>query len=92
MEHGQQWQNRMEAEVAGSGAICVFRVKVSGDDIRQAMRSTVISADFDGQKCVWAPVGEFFGSGPGINPFKGWWRRVEKDGWMSCAVDVCTML
>jgi hypothetical protein len=29
-------------------------------------------------------IAEFFGSGLGINPYKDWWRRVEKDGWMTC--------
>ena len=53
-------------------------------DIEQAMRSTVIRAEFDGKQRVWAPVGGFFGSGPGLNPFKGWWRQVEQDGWMTC--------
>ena len=48
------------------------------------MRSTVIRADFDGKRRVWAPVGGFFGSGPGLNSFKGWWRQVEQDGWMTC--------
>ena len=48
------------------------------------MRSTVIMADFDGRQRVWAPVGEFFGSGPGLNTFKGWWRQVAEDGWMTC--------
>ena len=71
-------------EVAGAGAICMLKVKVSGDDIKQAMRSTVIKASFDGKMRVWAPVGGFFGSGPGLNPFKGWWRQVDKDGWMTC--------
>ena len=74
----------MTREAAGGGAICRIRVKVSGDDIKQTMRSTVIKADFDGKQRIWAPVGGFFGSGPGLNPFKGWWRQVEKDGWMTC--------
>lgn len=74
----------MTREVAGGGAICMLKVKVSGDDIKQATRSTVIKADFDGKQRIWAPVGGFFGSGPGLNPFKGWWRQVEKDGWMTC--------
>ncbi len=71
-------------ETAGGGAICLLRVKVDADDIEQAMRSTVVRADFDGKPCVWAPVGGFFGAGPGLNPFKGWWRQVEKGGWMTC--------
>ena len=74
----------MTREVAGGGAICMLKVKVSGDDMMQATRSTVIKAHFDGKQRVWAPIGEFFGSGLGLNPFKGWWRQVEKDGWMTC--------
>ena len=33
---------------------------------------------------VLAPLGGFFGCGPGLNPFKGWWRQVHSDGWMEC--------
>ena len=33
---------------------------------------------------VLAPVGGFFGCGPGLNPFTGWWRQVSSDGWMTC--------
>ena len=44
----------------------------------------LLAIDFDGEQRVWAPVGEFFGSGPGLHPFQGWWRRVEADGWMTC--------
>ena len=71
-------------DIAGCGAISRLRVKIGADDIGQAMRSTVIRADFDGKQRVWAPVGGFFGSGPGLNPFQGWWRQVEQDGWMTC--------
>lgn len=71
-------------DVSGGGAICMLKVKLSSDNMKQTTRSTVIQADFDGKQRVWAPVGGFFGSGPAINPFKGWWRQVEKDGWMTC--------
>ena len=71
-------------DVAGGGAICHLRVKVTGGDNEQAMRSTVITADVDGKRRIWAPVGGFFGAGPGLNPFTGWWRQVDKDGWMTC--------
>ena len=68
----------------GGGAICRLRVKIDADDIEQAMRSTVLQIEFDGKQRVWAPIGGFFGSGPGLNPYKGWWRQVEPDGWLSC--------
>jgi len=71
-------------DVPGGGAICLLRVRCDADNVEQAMRSTVIRAEFDGKRRVWAPVGGFFGSGPGRNPFKGWWRQVAKDGWMTC--------
>jgi hypothetical protein len=71
-------------KVNGQGAIGAVRVKISAEDIVHAMRSTVITATFDGKQTVWAPVGEFFGSGLGVNPYKSWWSMVDKEGWMSC--------
>ena len=68
----------------GSGAICSLRVRVGADNLPQAMRSMVISMEFDGKQTVWVPVGEFFGTGVGLNAYKGWWREVDEDGWMSC--------
>jgi hypothetical protein len=87
VEGGQKSLNpgqTMTRKVSGPGAITVLRLKISAKDIGQAMRSTVITAAFDGKQTVWAPVGEFFGSGLGLNPYQTWWRRVEKDGWMTC--------
>ena len=71
-------------KISGSGAIAVLRLKLGASDLPQAMRSTILIASFDGKQTVAAPVGEFFGSGPGLNPFKDWWRMVDKDGWMTC--------
>jgi len=71
-------------KVNGRGAIAAMRLKINARDISQAMRSTVITTAFDGKQTVWAPVGEFFGAGLGINPYKSWWSMVDKDGWMTC--------
>ena len=71
-------------DVKGAGAISSLEVKMDADDIGQAMRSVVISISFDGKERVLAPIGDFFGSGPGLNPFKDWWRQVKSDGWMKC--------
>ncbi len=73
-----------DRDVKGTGAISHLKVKVDAEDISQAMRSVVISISFDGKERVLAPLGEFFGCGPGLNPFKGWWRQVQSDGWMTC--------
>jgi len=75
---------RITRDISGGGAIGVLKMKIAADDMRQAMRSTVIMGDFDGWQRIWAPVGGFFGTGPGLNPFKGWWRQVDQDGWMTC--------
>jgi hypothetical protein len=74
----------MTRKVTGEGVICLLRLRINAKDIAQALRSTVITASFDGKQRVWAPFGEFFGSGLGINPYKDWWRMVENDGWMTC--------
>jgi len=74
----------MTRKTTGEGAICFLRLRIDAKDIVQATRSTVITAAFDGKQTVWAPFGEFFGSGPGVNPYKDWWRMVEQDGWMTC--------
>ncbi len=74
----------MTRSVAGPGAIAQLRLRLDAGNIPQALRSTVITAEFDGKQRIWAPLGEFFGSGLGINPYQTWWRRVDKDGWMTC--------
>ena len=50
----------------------------------QALRSTVLRIAFDGQETVWCPVGDFFGSGVGLNRLKSWYRTVWDCGRMEC--------
>jgi hypothetical protein len=47
------------------------------DQQEQALRSTILRITFDGEEAVWCPVGDFFGSGVGVNELKSWHRRVE---------------
>jgi hypothetical protein len=70
--------------IEGTGAISTLATKIDAEDIGQAMRSVVISISFDGKERVLSSIGEFFGCGPGLNPYKGWWRQVQEDGWMKC--------
>ena len=67
-----------------SGAICRLSVKLGAKDPVQALRSTVLVMEFDGEQTVWCPVGDFFGGGVGVNPYKGWYRKVDEDGTMTC--------
>jgi len=59
-------------------------VRLRAEDIPKAYRNTVLRFDFDGEPTVWCPVGDFFGSGVGVNPFRTWWQTVEADGSMTC--------
>ena len=68
---------------AGPAALRVLRMTLDPRE-DQALRSTVLRVDFDGEESVWCPVGDFFGNGVGYNPFKGWYRTVDKDGGMTC--------
>ena len=68
----------------GPGAVCRLTVKLDAEDPVQALRSTILVMEFDGEQTVWCPVGDFFGSGVGVNKYKGWYRQVEADGTMTC--------
>ena len=66
-----------EMAVPGAGAVRVLRVKPLGlpperlaqEDI---LRELTLSLFWDGESkpSVWAPLGDFFGTSPGLNPFK----------------------
>lgn len=68
---------------SGGGAITGLRMKVEAEDLPQALRSTVLKISFDGRETVFCPVGEFFGSGVGINSYKSRYMFVENDGTMT---------
>ena len=64
----------------GPGAIDRLELHVAGDAPGEALRSAVLRADFDGAEAIWCPVGDFFGSGVGLNPLRSWYRDVSKEG------------
>lgn len=68
------------------GAIERLTLKVRADDIDRALRQTVMQIRCDGFPWgqVQSPLGDFFGSGPGINPCDTVPFTVEPDGTMSC--------
>jgi len=69
---------------AGPRAVRRVSVKLGSYDDPQVTRSVVVKMAFDGQETVWCPVGDFFGTGVGLHPFKGWYRTVAKDGTLTC--------
>ncbi|HQK37130.1 MAG TPA: DUF2961 domain-containing protein [Bacteroidales bacterium] len=56
-------------EDKGEKAIVNFMVKVKSADLSKALRRTVLSIWFDDSQYpqVQAPIGDFFGGGPGVN-------------------------
>jgi len=74
----------LERNLIGPGAVLRLSVQVEADDMAQALRSCALSIDFDGEHTVWCPAGDFFGSGAGLNPYRDWFRQVEKSGRMVC--------
>ena len=72
----------LELVLQGGGAVQVLSVKLDADDLPQSLRSTVLEMTFDGNRTVWCPVGEFFGTGPRLNAHQTWVTKVSDDGWM----------
>ncbi len=68
----------------GDRAVNFLAVKIAARDMQAALRSTFLKLDFDGKETVNCPVGDFFGSGLGLNPLEDWIRSVRTNGEMSC--------
>jgi hypothetical protein len=73
--------------LAGPAAIRELSVSIhtlDPQDLPQALRSTILVIHCDGEETVWAPVGDFFGSGVGLNPYHDRYREVSRDGVLRC--------
>jgi len=79
----------MALDLKGSGAITAIRIKTDfadRDDETAALRELVLRIHWDGEKSpsVWSPLGDFFGTAPGINEYKSFPMGVtKKDGFYS---------
>ncbi len=68
--------------VADDKAICRLAVEMETGKRNQPLRSVIIKAAFDGHQTIWAPVGEFFGSGYSFNTHQTWMNMRDKEGVM----------
>lgn len=50
-------------ELEGARAIRQLMMQLQAKDHNQALRSTVLSIEFDGKQTIWAPIGDFFAIG-----------------------------
>ncbi|MBP8792908.1 MAG: DUF2961 domain-containing protein [Lutibacter sp.] len=67
----------------GEAAINSLTFKLGTTEKDEFMRTTIIKMTFDGKETVWCPIGDFFGSGIGLNPYQGWHNTVSEDGTMT---------
>ncbi len=59
-------------------------VRLSANDPVAALRGIIVKITFDGERCLEAPLGDVFGSAPGINPYATLPLGMTKDGEMYC--------
>ena len=70
----------------GPGAIRELTLRLHSDSLPEALRACLLRISFDGSQRpqVESPVGDFFASGPGVNPFGSLPLTVSADGQMTC--------
>ena len=73
----------LSRSVKGSRAVRLLAMKIGEGLDRQALRSTVIEMAFDGERTVWAPTGDFFGTGYQLSPYRTWFVEVTAEGRMA---------
>ena len=74
-----------QVTITGAKAIRKLALKLDAEDRRQALRSTVLRINFDGQEdAVWCPLGDFFGAGHSCDPYETWYAKVEQNGSLTC--------
>jgi hypothetical protein len=79
--------------ISGKKAVFEWSVQVSGlresldweDPYRahNAYRFLILEAGFDGEESIEVPLGDFFGSAPGVNPYENLFFSVEEKGRMT---------
>ena len=70
--------------IKGQKAIRSFEFQLQADDLIQALRSTIIKIEFDGNAALWCPIGDFFGTGYHIRPHATWYTNISSDNTLSC--------
>jgi hypothetical protein len=73
-----QWQ-----APPGGGQVSELRIS-TGERDPEKLRATVLALSFDGQQTVRAPLVDFFGTGPGWNPYTSLPMTVAADGTLTC--------
>lgn len=78
---GQSLSKELKEDQA---AIRKLVFKIEAKNREQALRSTLLSITFDGNRTVQCPIGDFFGTGYQVSPSNTWYTHVDAEGMMSC--------
>ncbi|MCS7090663.1 MAG: glycoside hydrolase family 172 protein [Verrucomicrobiota bacterium] len=70
----------------GPGAITRVRARVSKvppERVEETLRSVILEITWDeeARPAVWSPLGDFFGTAPGLNPYRSLPCGLTEDGW-----------
>lgn len=63
-------------------AIDDFRLTAKAADLTAALRASLLVGAFDGKETIRTPLGDFFGSAPGLNPYETFPTGMAKNGEM----------
>ena len=74
----------LRQEFKGPKALTRAVLRLTAKDREAALRGIILRVAFDGQRCIEAPLGDFFGSAPGINVYAALPLGMTKDGQMYC--------
>lgn len=76
-------EEKILASAAGGPAqVELLAIHAEAGDIAAALRGSVLKISVDGATAVVAPIGDFFGASPGINPYEALPLGVMKNGTM----------
>ena len=68
----------------GPGAITELRIRIRALDVVLTLRNLLLVGEFDGQVTVHCPLGDFFGTAPGANPYQSLPITIDPNGMMIC--------
>jgi hypothetical protein len=74
--------SKILAELKGPAAVFELEASLDAENMRQALRHTIIEIAFDGESnpSILCPLGDFFGSSPDINPYESLPLEVHTSG------------
>lgn len=75
---------RGRQELSGPAALARATARVQAADRDTALRGVILKITFDGETTIEAPLGDFFGSAPGLNPYAALPCGMTKEGELYC--------